>query len=589
MRSETVPLVRGRHAKAVNADGRPAGRFLVNGEASGDIVFSSVPISFMMGVHSETGVVVDEHHPLLGTPLRNKIVVLPRGRGSCSASGVIMELLHRGNAPAALVFRTLEEILTLGVLIADAVFQRSIPVVLVEDDQVWERLSRGGKASISKHGLTVEGLLFPLDVPYTRGVETLPADEAMMRGEGCSRAAQLAMELIVEFASIQGAEKLIDISQVHIDACCYVGKTSLLVPQRLLELGAQFRVPSTCNSLNVDRQQWQALGTDPELSTISHKIGDAYLAMGAAMSFTCAPYLLDSKPAAGEQIGWGESNAVVFANSVLGARTQKYPDYLDVMIGLTGRAPAMGCHLPGGRRPEMRIDVDRLETFDDSVFPLLGYHIGAIVGGRIPMIYGLEHTSPGTAELKAFGAGFATTSSAPMFHIMGVTPEAASTAYISDSMEGVSVGVDDLRITWDQLNTAGDDQVELVALGNPHFTSDEFCHLVELLGSRSKKANVDIVITTSRFVLQKAREAGYLDRVSEFGAKIITDTCWCMLEEPVVPARARNVMTNSAKYAHYGPGITGRRFRLGSLAACLDAVCTGVLSPEHKHPRWLFG
>ncbi len=112
-----------------------------------------------------------------------------------------------------------------------------------------------------------------------------------------------------------------------------------------MQWGATLRVPTTLNSISVDQRRWRELGIDPTLGEPASALGDAYMAMGAQLSFTCAPYLLDSAPKAGEQIVWAESNAVVYANSVLGARTLKYPDYLDICIALTGRAPLIGCHL----------------------------------------------------------------------------------------------------------------------------------------------------------------------------------------------------------------------------------------------------
>lgn len=563
-------------------------RFLVPGNAQGEIVFSEIPISFMMGVDAETGIVQDEHHPLCGTGLKNKIVVIPQGRGSCAASGVILELLFQGNAPAAFIFKEPEEILTLGILLAEAMFAKSIPVVLVEDSRVWALLARGGVARICDGKLCVQRERIPLSPPYLKRVTLTPADEKLLRGEECSFAATLAMKLIVEFASIQGAEELIDVSQVHIDACCYVGKTSLLVPERLLELGAKVVVPSTCNSLDADRQRWRELGSDPSRSIFAVRIGDAYLAMGAKMSFTCAPYLLDSRPKAGEQVGWAESNAVVFANSVLGARTQKYPDYLDVLIALTGRAPSVGCHLPEGRVPQMKIQVPELKSSDDSVFPILGYLIGEVVGNSIPIIYGLERTNPGVPDLKAFSAGFATTSSSPMFHINGVTPEAA-TVEVPLGLQTVKLDFSHLIRTWKTLNTATDNVVDIISLGNPHFALEEFPRLIKLIENHSKQAEIDVVITTNRFVYQKAAQAGYLKRVEQFGARVITDTCWCMLQEPVIPHDARNIMTNSAKYAHYGPGLSKRKCHFGSMAGCVEAACTGYRTLQDQTPKWLFG
>ncbi|KAI8715928.1 hypothetical protein NCS52_01101800 [Fusarium sp. LHS14.1] len=587
MRSETVPLRRLQAFLDENTVRPPAGRFLVPGTADADVVFSDTPISFMMGVNAETGVVMDEHHPLLGVPLQGKAFALRKGRGSCASSAVILELLYLGKAPSALIFREMDPILVLGVLLAGALYSKSIPAVQIDDDAVWEKLTKVGSCRITSKGLMIGDELMPLDRPYSLNVKTSPEDDRMLRGEGYDLATQMAMELIVEFASIQGAEDLTDISQVHIDACCLVGQTSLLVPQRLLELGGRVRVPATCNSLDVDRQRWRALGTDPDISQFASKIGDAYLAMGASMSFTCAPYLLDSKPQQGDQVAWGESNAVAYANSVLGARTQKYPDYLDVLIALTGRAPVMGCHLDEGRRPTMsfHINTDELDGFDDSLFPLLGYHIGSLVGGDIPIISGLENSSPGVPDLKAFSAGFATTSSAAMFHICGVTPE-ADTAVVPKGIPKMTLGRRELAKTWLQLQSAKNDTIDIISLGNPHFALEEFSRLIYLIEKKTKSPDVAMVITTSCFVYEKAEEAGYLDVVVKFGAQFITDTCWCMLKEPVIPPNSQNIFTISAKYAHYGPGVSGRGVAFGSLTDAVEAACTGT---RPVAPAWLFG
>lgn len=562
-------------------------QFLVHGQAEGDVVFSDVPISFMMGVDAETGVVIDEHHPLLNTNLHGKVVAIPHGRGSCAASGVILELLIRDVAPAAFVFSSVEDILTFGVLLAQTMFNKSIPVVLVQDDQVWTTLSRGGVANIKYQELIIGDIRTPISpMNFDRVVLTL-ADQRMLRGEGCSRATQMAMKLIVAFAAVQEADSLIDVTQAHIDSCCYVGKSSLLVPERLHALGGKIVVPSTCNSLDVDKQRWKELGSDPEFSMLASKIGDLYLDMGAEMSFTCAPYLLDSKPKAGQQIGWGESNAVVFANSVLGTRTQKYPDYLDVMIALTGRAPYTGCHLEEGRSPRIRIIVPQLEGHDDSLWPLLGYIAGGIVGNHIPMFFGLENSAPDIVDLKAFGAGFATTSSAPMFHIRGVTPE-ASEYENHEVLKQVEISVRDLSVGWKRLNTATNSAVDLVSLGNPHFALEEFPRLIALIENRTKRENVPLIITTSRFIHQKAKDAGYLEKLEKFGCQFITDTCWCMIKEPVIPPNARNIMTNSAKYAHYGPGVSKRNYHFGSMAECVESACLGRRQEHEVRPQWLF-
>jgi predicted aconitase len=311
--------------------------------------------------------------------------------------------------------------------------------------------------------------------------------------------------------------------------------------------------------------------------------------MGAKPSFTCAPYLLDSAPSAGEQIVWGESNAVVYANSVLGAHTAKYADFLDICIALVGRAPKAGCHLLENRRATLQVDLPVLPAApDDAFYPLLGYQIGLLAGQRIPVICGLESAKPSLDDLKAFGAAFATTSAAPMFHIVNVTPEAPSA---QAAMAGLPpdvvqhVTVDELKQAWHELDSAGDPHVDLVALGNPHFSETE-CHaLAVLLKGRQRHPTTAIVLTLGRAVSAKAERNGDLAVLTAFGVNVITDTCWCMLEEPVVPVAAKVIMTNSGKYAHYAPGLTGRQVHFGSLVACVETACTGLATGQL--PAWL--
>jgi predicted aconitase len=346
-------------------------------------------------------------------------------------------------------------------------------------------------------------------------------------------------------------------------------------------------VPTTLNSISVDHRRWRVQGIDPAFGEPASQLGDAYVDMGAQPTFTCAPYLLDSAPGKGEQIVWAESNAVVYANSVLGARTMKYPDFLDICIALTGRAPMAGCHIESGRRAALQINVPKLKDFDDAFYPLLGYHVGLVAANRIPVLTGLEQAAPSQDDLKAFGAAFATTSSAPMFHILGVTPEAVT---LNDATGGicvptVEISSEDLLQSWCELDSAPDRSVDLVSLGNPHFSFSECEKLAALCRGRTKHKDVSVVVTSGRATHDKVREGGVLSELERFGVQFVTDTCWCMITEPVVPPTAETIMTNSGKYAHYGPGLTGRGFHFGSLAACVEAACTGVTSGGS--PPWL--
>ena len=331
------------------------------------------------------------------------------------------------------------------------------------------------------------------------------------------------------------------------------------------------RVPTTLNAISVDRRRWRAQGVDEAAGLPAAALADAYLAMGARPTFTCAPYLLDGAPRFGDQIGWAESNAVVYANSVIGARTMKYPDFLDVCIALTGRAPSAGCHLDVGRRAALALDVAWPDGADDAFWPLAGYCCGSISGGEIPLICGLEASGAGPDDLKAFGAAFATMAAAPMFHIAGVTPEAQG----QSPPRRVRIGAAELREAWDALNSGDPEAVGLVALGSPHLSLGECALLAALVSGRRRARHVAVVVTCGRAVHEAASHAGHVGAAEAFGVEFVTDTCWCMAREPMVPRAARTPMTNSGKYAHYARALVGRGVRFGGLAACVEAACAG--------------
>ncbi|WP_367372080.1 aconitase X [Pseudomonas lini] len=572
------------------------GRSLVAGAAQGALLFADVGLSFWGGVDPYSGEIIDRHHPLSGEYLAGRVLAIPSGRGSCTGSSVLMELISNGHAPAALVLAEPDEILTLGVLVAQTIFERSLPVLCI-GREAFVALRGNAFARVEDTTLSLfehlpgdawQALDSPLpSTDIATAIELTEHDRALLDGQH-GKAAQMAMQIVLRMAELQGARHLVDVTQAHIDGCIYTGPASLRFAQQLVQWGATVRVPTTLNSISVDQRRWRELGIDPALGEPASALGDAYMAMGAQLSFTCAPYLLDSAPKAGEQIVWAESNAVVYANSVLGARTLKYPDYLDICIALTGRAPLIGCHLDAQRKARLQIELPALGELDDAFYPLLGYHIGTLAGSRIPLVRGLKNRNPSLDDLKAFGAAFATTSAAPLFHIAGVTPEAIDPSRVLEvdvSLPVEKIRLIDLLVSWRELNTARDSQVDVVSLGNPHFSLSEFAHLARLCLGRHKHLDVVLVITCGRAVLEQAREAGHIAVIEAFGATLVTDTCWCMLGEPVIPPGAKTLMTNSGKYAHYAPGLVGRKVHFASIKECIDAACNATASG--RLPAWL--
>ena len=576
------------------------GHILVNGYACGELLVSDVGISFWGGIDPNNGDIIDEHHPLIGQNVTGKVLVLPSGRGSCSGSGALLELILNERAPAALIFTEAEDILTLGVLVAEAMFNRTLPVLRISSAKL-THLSTGDYVQVSQNTIqqasqTEHASKTSIPTSYsefgfdlsTNGIALSTFDQQLLDGKH-GEAAQMAMRILLQIATIQGANKLIDVSQAHIDACIYHGPSSLAFAQELVKRNAKVRIPTTLNSISIDERRWREHGVKEDLGKPASQLGYAFLEMGARATYTCAPYLLNSAPVYGEQIVWAESNAVMFANSVIGARTQKYPDFLDIFIALTGRAPASGSHLDTGRHPTVAIEVDPINSPDDSFWPLLGYHIGLMAANDLPMIYGVEALRPSMDDLKAFSAAFATTSSSSMFHMQGITPEASAADTLCK--ENVlfdhrsKVTLQHLLSSYQELNTAKSPTVDMICLGNPHLSITECRQLAKLCAGRTKHANTRLLITLGREVHEDAIEQGYIKSLETFGAEFITDTCWCMITEPVIPVNAKNLMTNSGKYAHYGPALVKCDMHFGSLSSCVDAACSATVSSAI--PSWL--
>lgn len=550
---------------------------ILAGTADGPILATSEPLSFWGGVDPATGRIIDVHHPLHGQSIAGKVLMMPSTRGSCTGSGVLLDLALNGVAPAALIFSQPEDVATLGALIAGKMFEKPLPVLRLTPDD-WERFSNEEKASITPQAITSPGHSLPLAALEASALVLSEADLAMLNGaEGA--VTQLAMEIICAMAVNQGAEGLVDVVQGHIDGCIYASRANLIFAEKMAELGARVRIPTTMNAISVDRERWQKQGTPTDLGVPASRLADAYVRMGCRNTFTCSPYLLDTAPVEGDLIAWAESNAVIYANSVLGARTAKHPDFLDLCIAMTGRAPLSGVYLDENRQAQRILDIDVPAGFDDAFWPLIGYLAGKSSPDRIPLLRFAASPSITPENLKALCAAFGTTSAAPMLHVDGVTPEAH---LLSPQADTVRITRDDMASGWRLLNS-GPDVVGLVAIGSPHASLEECRAFADVLAGA--KAIIPTIITAGRQVIADARAEGTLDRLHAANVQVIPDLCWCSISEPVFPVEAKAVMTNSGKYAHYGPGLSGRPVRFGSLAACAETALTGRV--RNELPGWL--
>lgn len=564
-------------------------RMLIEGAAEGSLLFSDTALSFWGGVDPETGLVIDQAHPLHGRCLAGAILAIPGGRGSCTGSAVLMQLILNGKAPAGMVFSQAEEILTLGVMVAEEMYDRSLPIAVIAPE-AFARLEGLDRIRIEAGMVSEPGASRSPDEaapPAALPSLVLSDRDRELLSDAVPQATRTAMRIVVRMAELLGAGRLIDVSQIHVDGCIYTGPASLDFAEKLADWGGKVVVPTSLNAISADQAGWREQGTDPALSMAASALADAYVRMGARPTFTCAPYQLESAPGEGENIAWAESNAVVYANSVLGARTMKYPDFLDICIALTGRAPEAGCHLADKRKARLVVEVEAMEGRDDSFWPLLGYRIGTLAPNAIPAVTGLEDARPSADDLKAFGAAFATTSAAPMFHIIGVTPEAPtlSAATGGHSVPTVRVTRSDLAGDWRHFNPTTGEAIDLVALGNPHFSFDECRTLASLCAGRTKHAGVAVTVTLSRATHARIVEAGIATALEDFGITFVRDACWCTVMQPIVPPAARTILTNSGKYAHYGPGLSGKQVRFAGLADCVAAAVTG--RAPAAPPAWL--
>ena len=387
---------------------------------------------------------------------------------------------------------------------------------------------------------------------------------------------RMAMELVVEAGRMLGAERLVPITCSHIDGCLYHGDSGVLYCERLAEGGARVSVPATTNvgALNLLKPDQSRL--PPDQRKMAYRLMLAHEAMGCRPSWTCAPYQAGMRPGLGEQVAWGESNAVAFANTVLGARTNRYGDFLDIACAITGRAPYYGLHLPENRIAKLLIDVSGLPEKllrESAFFPVLGAMIGRLAGETVCVIDGMP---PGATDdqLKALCAGAAATGAVALIHIAGVTPEAPDVAMAlggqpaEETIRVTSEMVCDAR---DSLSLAEPGQIDSVALGSPHF-SDEECRALLLL-SKDRAFAVPVYICLGRHTMAMLEADGADAALGALGVEFVVDTCIAVT--PILPETPGVMMTNSAKFAHYATGNTGHLPVFGTLPDCVASAQAG--------------
>ena len=410
-------------------------------------------------------------------------------------------------------------------------------------------------------------------------------EERMLKGD-MGRGVQCAMEVLVKMGELYGAEEFVEVKNAHIDAAAYttIWDAGTEFVEFLVENGARVAVPTTINPMSVDRRNWRNLGTSEEFAAKCDRLENAYMKLGVNPTWTCAPYQCTNVPMFGESVAWSESNAVDYVNSVVGARTERLPDLVDVCCAVAGRVPKYGRYLDENRKGELLFE---LEGFDDAWFQdnvdyaVLGYLAGEIAINRVPVIKGLPQRTT-QDNLKSFSAAAASGGAVSLFHVVGITPEASTLEAAfqgTTDYETIKITPDRMREMRRRLNTGDKEQVDMVLTGCPHLSVDEIGQIAKEIEGKKVCEGTDFWIQTSHPIYELAKMAGYVDVLEAAGAVLVRDSCLMEMEYNGMWT-GKHFVTNSGKAAQYAPAINSVKITMADLKGCVKAAVTGKVPEE---------
>ena len=411
----------------------------------------------------------------------------------------------------------------------------------------------------------------PNHVKSQTDVLTLTTEEQAMLGGDFGPGVRKAMEIVVALGRIYGAKQLVRVGSVQVAGVSFrnLGEAGLEFLSEWADQGAQVRVPTTLNPAGVDLQAWRELGFSESFAHRQQAVIEAFRRLGVRTTCTCAPYLVGNVPQVGEHVAWAESSAVSYANSVLGARTNREGGPSALAAAITGRTGGYGLHLDENRRPTLHVTVrSPMHTLSD--FGALGHWVGKVARNGVP--YFVFESGEGVRSreaLKALGAAMAASGAVALYHVAGVTPEANRFDVLGSDYE--TLVVDDLRPAYAALNSDAQ-SIDLVWFGCPHASIEEIAGIVRLL--RGRQVQAALWITTAREVREQGIADGLVATVEASGGRVVADMC--VVVAPMQELSFRTLATPSAKGATYVPSHAGLQVRYGTVEQCVEAAVTGI-------------
>ncbi|MCE5298336.1 MAG: aconitase X catalytic domain-containing protein [Methanoregulaceae archaeon] len=385
-------------------------------------------------------------------------------------------------------------------------------------------------------------------------MQLLPAEEAILAGESGETRQQM-MEILVALGKVFSAERLVPIKSAQVSGASYktIGEAGL---EWLSLLDARVSVPTVLNPVGMDRVLWREMGISPGFAKKQEAVISAYARLGVKLECTCTPYYI-YQTRFGDHLAWSESSAVAYANSVIGARTNREGGPSALAAAIIGKTPEYGLHRVAERKPQVVVTVEGAADWDETaLYGAVGYHAGKSIGDRIPLLRGLR---PKRDQLKALGAAMAASGAVALFHVEGITPEARIFGYDLSGLEAITVEPGEI------MSLMQEGPVDAVALGCPHCSSEELRKIAGLL--EGSKVTVPLYVFAARKVIEATPDA--VAAIERSGGRVYADTC--MVVSPALE-KYGVIMVNSGKAFAYVPNMCGASVRIGTTEACIEAA-----------------